>query len=78
MPIVGAYELHLYCDTKGCENGDARVAARGEPVPFESDRCQTRGEALQQARRAGWTVNWARGTCRCPKCSQKPTRRRNA
>lgn len=62
MPIVGAYDLHLYCDTKGCENAECRFGA----IPFEASNCQTRGEAIQQARKEGWTVNWASGTCRCP------------
>jgi hypothetical protein len=59
--IVGCYDLHLYCDGIGCENG-----------PF-SERAQLEGthefgaSARRAARKRGWRLLRS-GHCLCPKC----------
>lgn len=65
MAIVGAYSVHLYCDTGG--------AAWGEECPFNNRpeyTGETEGDCLKQARRDGWKFNRERTKAFCPDCSK--------
>lgn len=56
----GAYDMHFYCKYDNPEH-------EFDEFPWESDQCQTRGEAISQIRRAGWIFH-NDNTATCPKC----------
>lgn len=58
----GAYVLHLYCRYENPAHGHREF-------PWEPEFCQTRGEAVTQARQAGWIVH-RDDTATCPKCAK--------
>jgi len=60
LVLVGAYDLHAYCRYKNPDHG-------WDEFPWESDQCETLGQALAQLRRSGWVIH-RDGTGSCPKC----------
>jgi len=60
MPILGVYDMHLYCDGEGC-NGFWQSA----------EMEQTENECRKVARAQGWSFNLSEHKCYCPKCSIK-------
>lgn len=56
----GAYDMHFYCKY---DNPDHRF----DEFPHQSEFCETRGQAIAQAREAGWIYH-RDGTGTCPKC----------
>lgn len=72
MPIVGCYDLHLYCDNPKCEHGEYGDRSQAE---FTGD--DTGAAARSRARRAGWWLG--RGgagavVCACPPCARSGAR----
>lgn len=69
--IVGGYLLHLYCDTIGCQNQSARRGGEDNVPPGEFTGDNQR-EAMQHARRAGWSFTTkTESFCYCPVCTKK-------
>lgn len=73
--IVGGYSLHLYCDTDGCKNQNARPTqdSTGAAAPGEFNG-DTKNECVKAARRRGWSLSFLTGRATCPDCP-KPARR---
>lgn len=67
---VGAYSLHLYCDTKGCLNGQSTGSSiYGTARPLELAG-PTESDCKKQARAWGWVFH-RDGTHSCRKHSNK-------
>lgn len=66
--IVGAYLLHLYCDTAKCPRG------LGENMTEYTHEKNERG-AIATARRYGWTFDLESYQCWCPACSKAKGKR---
>lgn len=62
MPIVGCYDLHLYCDGVGCEAGPYGGRAELEVTDEFGSACRS------AARRRRWKLNVREGTAVCPSC----------
>ena len=58
--IVGAYNLHLYCDS------ESHPYTGGENNPFEIGDYQTRAESYKAARKYGWEIGKDKAIC--PEC----------
>lgn len=57
----GTYDMHFYCKYEN-------PAHCWDEFPHEANGCQTRGEAIAQARKMGWIIHRdLTGTC--PKCA---------
>lgn len=66
MGIVGGYTLHLYCDCDGDGVAWGTQGHSGNPGEYYGP---TRTEAIQRAKRAGWTFK-AGGRCLSPQCRE--------
>lgn len=73
--IVGAYTLHLYCDTEGCPKSQCTPNGSLEPiVPFEASD-DKKAVVFRRAARAGWVVRQSSGECYCPECAKRINRK---
>lgn len=64
--IVGAYSLDLYCDTRNPAHKLFANYGKNSADFAGYDRA----DAVRQARRWGWTINWKDRTARCPLCKK--------
>ena len=62
--IVGAYTLHLYCETNGCEY--ARRYVNGERFEFVGSNAS---QCYREAREHGWKISLKERSAHCPECS---------
>lgn len=62
MPIVGCYDLHLYCDGIGCAVGMFRERAEFEANDESGSACRA------AARKRGWRLDLKAQTALCPAC----------
>lgn len=60
MPILGVYDMHLYCDGEDCK-------AFWQSCEME----QTESECRRVARLQGWSFRLSEHKCYCPNCSVK-------
>ena len=76
---AAAFTLDLYCENQPSTSGTAWVNSESPdgihiwnefPHQFVA---WDRAHAFRKARKKGWLINKARGTCLCPKCSGKKT-----
>jgi hypothetical protein len=63
----GGYSMFFYCKYENPEHPFYGMASGS--FMTESDQCETRGEALRQAREAGWIYH-RDGTATCPLCAK--------
>lgn len=63
MAVLGAYDLHLYCDKE-----NETHSFREFPHIFSEE---TYGLSVSTARKRGWIVNREKDYAVCPKCSGK-------